>query len=508
MSVRVADERAPRVDAAIAPGALDPQLLLAAIEGYQGSFLDLDDGLTVEPASFARVRESLRRDLSAIGVASGDRVVIAIGNGPRFVSALDAVLRRGAHPLLLHYQMPAAELLRVAGKYEARYLLVDTPETCETLAANSRITTLDHDWLRCQLAALKSARATSGGAAAHGGWADLPATPLHPTSGSTNEPKIAVRPGQAAVAEAINYLSAVEIGRDDALLTVTPMSHAYAYGMGMLVPLLSHAHLVSLRRFAVKPVLAALKNERITIFPAAPAMLDMLMFGQGAELLARPRMVLSAGSPLTRRTVERFERIARRRIYPLYGTTETGGITIGANGVTADCFQSVGPPLRGVEAKIVATGDSTFGSGVGRVAIRSTSMMAGYLSPTGIDRGSLDDGWFLTGDVGRVIAGEIHLLGRESDVINVGGLKVVPSEVEEVIADFPGVVECKVYAGGAERKSPFVKAAVVADPSFDFANLRSHCAQQLVYYKQPTVYVRLDRLPRSAAGKIIKEQLP
>jgi acyl-CoA synthetase (AMP-forming)/AMP-acid ligase II len=93
-------------------------------------------------------------------------------------------------------------------------------------------------------------------------------------------------------------------------------------------------------------------------------------------------------------------------------------------------------------------------------------------------------------------------------VINVAGLKVIPLEVEEAIAALPGVIEVKVYAGLRRNGSQFVKAAVVAEAGADAAAIRRHCEANLVYYKRPERIIPVDRLPRSPAGKILRDQLP
>ncbi len=477
--------------------------ILAAIENYRGSFVDLEQNLTIDAASLATGRRLLLRKLQAGGLQSGDRIVVAIGNGPLFVAALDAVLRAGASPLLVHYQLPAAELRRTALKYRAAQVLTDADEADRLAELGRARIAHDLDWRGCLQIALDAADSS------HRDYPALPPSPLHPTSGSTGQAKVAMRPGTCAVAEATNYIAATGLSDQDSVLVVTPMSHAYAYGLGLMAPLVSGARIVSLRRFAPNPVLHALASGQVTIFPAVPAMLDMLLIGEGAELLARPRLVLSAGAPLARKTVEKFEKITGRSISPLYGTTETGGITVGVQGLRPDRFQSVGPTLNGVQARLAQAESAELGEGVGRVMIRSTSMMAGYLSPRGLDRDALQDGWFLTGDVGRIdVGGEIELLGRESDVINVAGLKVVPSDVEEVLAAYPGVKECKVYAGNGLTGNQFVKVAIVADRLFEEIKLRQYCSQQLAFYKQPVKIFWLDALPRNAAGKIIKDQLP
>ena len=107
----------------------------------------------------------------------------------------------------------------------------------------------------------------------------LPGVPLHPTSGTTGQPKIAARPGLCALAEAAHYIDTIGIDASDLLLVAPPMSHAYAYGMGVMVPLLSGASMVTMRRFSPRLVHDAFEQLGITIFPAVPMMLEMLLFG-------------------------------------------------------------------------------------------------------------------------------------------------------------------------------------------------------------------------------------
>ena len=141
--------------------------------------------------------------------------------------------------------------------------------------------------------------------------------------------------------------------------------------------------------------------------------------------------------------------------------------------------------------------------------VRSSSMMAGYLGPDGIDRTAVNDGWFATGDVSQIDeAGNIYLRGRITEVINVAGMKVVPSEVEEVIMSLPQVQEAKVYAGNSPAGMQFVKAAVVADGAVESTDIRAHCAAQLIYYKRPSMVLMVDALPKSPSGKVVFAELP
>ena len=284
----------------------------------------------------------------------------------------------------------------------------------------------------------------------------------------------------SALAEAAHYIDTIGIDARDMLLVAPPMSHAYAYGMGVMVPLLSGASMACMRRFSPRLVHDACDRLDITLFPAVPMMLEMLMFS--SRSLSRDlRCVLTAGSPLPERTARDFRRRYGVPVRPLYGTTETGGIAVApADGVPLS-GEVIGPAMRGVAVEVrSAASTAGLGNGIGILHVRSSSMMAGYVSENGLDESWVDGGWFSTGDLARIdAAGNIHLLGRQTDVINVGGLKVVPGEVEEVIALMPEVQSVAVYAGHRRSGAQFIKAAIVARPGLDVDNVRAALREAL-----------------------------
>jgi acyl-CoA synthetase (AMP-forming)/AMP-acid ligase II len=334
--------------------------------------------------------------------------------------------------------------------------------------------------------------------------------PLHPTSGTTGVPKLSARHGLAAIAEAAHYQQAMKIGDDDTILCVVPMSHAYGFGMCAMMPLVSGASIVSSRRFQPHTVFRAFREHSITTFPAVPAMLHLLLVASRGPLEGLPRRVLSAGAPLAEHTAREFFEKNGQTAWSLYGSTETGGICVDVEAPPDAAPGSVGPTMRQVSVEIRPIPDSTdWKPGIGHVCVKSPSMMAGYLTSEGIDSSSLRDGWFQTGDLGVIdSAGRVHLVGRESEVVNVFGMKVIPSEVESVIRDFPGIADVKVYAGQHRSGSQIVKAAVAGPSTLDLAALRAHCAAHLVAYKRPEIIIPLEALPRTPTGKIIRDQLP
>jgi len=478
-----------------------PEPILSAVDAYRGRFIDMDRGVVLEPAAFARGWKELAAKLEQHGLCEADRVVMAVSNGPLFCATLAAILRCGGSPLLLHGETPVAEMRRTATRYGARFVICDAAVEDELAAAGLSVRTISGPaWVRLLWTEV-------GRPGEQPDFFPLPGVPLHPTSGTTGESKMAARPGASAVAEAEHYVETLNIDAGDTLLALAPMCHAYAYGMCAMVPLVSGASLVSMRKFSPKLVFQALDDYRVTIMPAVPVMLDMLLFGAGRRLRRPGLRVLTAGSPLPIRTALDYKQASGTSVQPLYGTTETGGISVSVPDYDPPTG-CVGPPMRGVEVEVRRPNGEELEGGLGHVHVSSSSMMAGYVTSQGLDRSAIVDGWFRTGDLGCYDRyGYVHLKGRETDVINVFGMKVVPSEVEEVLRQLPEVREVKVYAGQNVSGSQFVKAAVVA-PGLNVAQIRTHCEKHLVYYKRPDAVLLLDSLPKTPSGKVIRDRLP
>lgn len=480
-----------------------PAAILDAVDRYRGTIIDLDARQVFSPDDFARAQQALVASLRREGIAAGDRVLVAIPNGPLFIGALTAILACDGSPLLLHAQTPAAELLRYAQRFGARFLAAGMPfdrATPELVQARTNIAfapAIDLAWCRLNV----PDEAPPGPV--------LKAVPLHPTSGSTGLPKIALRPGFAAMEEARHYAATMAIDRDDCMFTIPPMSHAYAYGTCVMLSLLTGATLVTTSKFSIKLLTQVMEEYPVTVLPNVPAVIDLMMFGQTGNF-NRLRWMLAAGSMLPRRSAEQFRNKTGVTVCPLYGTTETGGISVATAADGRDVDGRVGPPMEGVEVRIQPREtEDGIDDRIGKLCIRSSSMMAGYLDDEGNLTTPLNDGWFETGDLARLAAeGVIHLRGRTGEMINVHGLKVVPAEVEETIATLPGVREVKVYASLLKGRSEIVKAAVAVEPNISERDIRSHCERHLVYYKRPQSIVLVAALPRSPAGKILRDQLP
>ncbi|MFI4874335.1 MAG: class I adenylate-forming enzyme family protein, partial [Blastopirellula sp. JB062] len=462
--------------------------ILDAAENYRGSIIDLDAQRVVSAAQFARAREALSGVFRQHGLARGDRVLVTIGNGPLFPAALAALLACEAAPLLVHVMTPPAELARYAKRFGVKWLASHggDPHVATVLSGQKQLTPVE-GW---QLLWGEFADPASVPGP------ELRGVPLHPTSGSTGMPKIALRPGFAAIEEARHYAATMAICEDDCMFAIPPMSHAYGYGLTVMTPLLSGASILTTANFSMKKLAGVLQTHPVTLLPMVPAHIDMLLFG-GSVDFGRLRWLLTAGSMMPRRSAVQFRKKTGVTVCPLYGTTETGGISVATTADGQDVDGRVGPPMNGVQVCVRPPHDAAaqgLEPGVGKLHVKSSSMMAGYLDDQGQILHPWDaDGWFETGDLARLAEdGVIHLRGRTGEMINVLGLKVVPCEVEETIAAMPGVREVKVYGSRLASQAEIVKAAIAVEPGVDELAVRAYCEEHLVYYKRPQAIALVD----------------
>jgi acyl-CoA synthetase (AMP-forming)/AMP-acid ligase II len=485
---------------------MSPEAILASIEDYHGMIVDLDGAQSIPPQAFGDARWALARKMNVAGLRPGDRVIVAVGNGPLFLATWAAILMRGGSPVLVHWETPSAELKRIAQRFHIRFVATDAQGESDLAGVGAAVSAFDGGaWVRLVWADFGAAAVPADGA-----YRSLPGVPLHPTSGTTGQPKMAVRPAACAMAETRHYVETIGIDHQDRILALAPMSHAYGHGWYVITPMVTGADIVTLRRFNAKAVFQACHDYGITILPAVGAILDTLLFGAGERLHDPSRRIFTGGAPVSERTAANFLKISGTRPRPLYGATETGGIAVARADDRNAVRGCVGLPFAHVEVEIRPPQDgSQLENGLGLVHVRSPSVMAGYLVDERLDTSALVDGWFSTGDLGWLDQrGALHLRGRQAEVINVSGMKVLPSEVEEVISSLGGVTEVKVYSGQTQAGAYHVRAAVAAGEGVDVERIKAHCEEHLVYYKRPARIILMDALPRTSAGKIARDLLP
>jgi long-chain acyl-CoA synthetase len=241
------------------------------------------------------------------------------------------------------------------------------------------------------------------------------------------------------------------------------------------------------------PIVTRAARE-VTIFPAVPSMLEMIAATHD-ESFAMPnlRLVYSAGGPLPASVRERFTDRFGLHVGQVYGMTEIGSVTF--NDPNREPFDpsSVGRAMNDVSIRIINDGEIT---------MRAPSMLSEYVN----DVTPLIDGHFRTGDIGRIDEhGRLTITGRTRLLIDAGGLKINPLEVESVIVQHPAVAECVVVPMKQSETVERICAVIVArdeDAPPSVESIRSFAKERLAAYKVPRLVLFRDRLPKTATGKI------
>jgi O-succinylbenzoic acid--CoA ligase len=301
-----------------------------------------------------------------------------------------------------------------------------------------------------------------------------------PTAGSTGEPKLVELSHAALEASARMTVTRLDLG-DARWLCAVPLDHVA--GLAILVrSRLAGTLPVVLPRFDV----AAVAEADADVVSLVPTMLERLL-AAGVDL-GRWRWILLGGAAARPALLEAAA-AAGGRVVRTYGMTETCG------GVVYD-----EAPLDGVRVAIQPDGV---------VRLSTPTMMTGYRLDPGATAAALDDGWFVTGDLGEWTDGRLRVLGRADDVIVTGGEKVSPDEVESLLASHPAVADVAVAGREDEEWGPRVVAFVVPKPGAEptLADLRAHVTALAAGYKAPKEVVLVDALPRLPSGKVARASL-
>lgn len=332
------------------------------------------------------------------------------------------------------------------------------------------------------------------------------------SSGTTAEPKIARRDGASLDAVARAMVNACHFGPDDHVLSAVPLCHSYGLEHGLLAPIAAGSCVHVCEKFELAPVLSELRDRGITMLPGVPFMFDMLARSEGAAFPTL-RRAYSAGGPLPRATFDAFLARSGLRIGQVYGATEIGSVTFNDPDSIPFDPASVGVAMDGVDIRILDVTDPSISQALvagveGQVAIAARSMMSGYIDG---ESAPLLDGYYLTGDLGVLNEKRaLTITGRLKLLIDVGGRKVNPAEVEAVLRQHPGVGSVVVVPLRLSETVCRVKAIVTAaDQAAELSpgELRAFARQRLSGYKVPRVIEVRDELPTSASGKVLRTRV-
>jgi len=337
------------------------------------------------------------------------------------------------------------------------------------------------------------------------------------TSGTTGRPKLVPLREAQLLRVAGEVVSHHRLGPQDCGYSPLPLFHINGLVVGLLASLVGGHRLVVDRRFSAGVFWRVVEREEVTWLNLVPAALGVLatLPAPPPEVRRRVRFARSASAPLAAATLERFEARTGIPVLETYGMTEAAS-QITANPIEPDRRRpgSVGLPVV-VELRVVdGSGRPVAPGELGEVQIRGDSVVESVWAPADSDeadrpvRGA--DGWLATGDLGRLDAdGFLVLAGRADDVINRGGEKLYPREVEEVLLADPAVRAAAVV--GAPHplvgEEPVAFVVLDGDAADGVERLRRRCVEALARHRRPAEIVVVDVLPTGPNGKVRRAEL-
>ncbi|XXF77806.1 acyl-CoA synthetase [Myxococcaceae bacterium GXIMD 01537] len=490
-----------------------------------GQLALLFEGQRLTYARLAEQVDAFARGLRRRGLAPGERVALFLENSPAFAVAYLGVQRAGGVVVLVNTQYRQVELAHILADAQVRACVTGSAGVAELAPLRAQLPALEwlvtvedsgdvpSEWTGVSFESLLE-EGREGPALALPRGEDLAV--LGYTSGTTGRSKGAMLrqshllSNVRAVTEAWRWTAA------DRLLLTLPLFHTHGLMVGLHGTLYTGASADLRRRFVASEVLEALRDDAaLTMFFGVPTMYGRLL-EEFRRTGARPRplrLLVSGSAPLSAQLFADIEAAFGQRILERYGMTETVMNT--TNPYDGERRPgTVGMPFPGQEARVVdvRTRAPLSAGETGEIEVRGPHVFAGYWrNEKATDEAFDAQGWFRTGDLGeRDADGYFRITGRARELIISGGFNVYPREVEEVLAQHPGVAEVAVLGLPDADFGEQVVAVVVpaaGAPRPDARELADWCKDRLASFKKPRRVEFTEALPRNALGKVQKHVL-
>jgi acyl-CoA synthetase (AMP-forming)/AMP-acid ligase II/acyl carrier protein len=466
------------------------------------------------PLTYGRLHRHMAdvvQTLHAMGLGRHDRIALVLPNGPELAVAFLAVAA-GATCAPLNPAYSADEFAAYLVELHVTALIVlagmDSPARAVAPAYGIRI---------IELLPMRGAEAgrfiLTGGQSAHPAPHEF-ARPddvalVLPTSGTTSRPKIVPLTHTNVCTAAHNMRLALALVESDRCLSVLPFFHAHALLTALLASLVAGASVVCTAGFSAPQFFAWVAGFRPTWYTAVPAMHQAILAHAALyrELIARAplRFIRSASAALPPRVCVGLERVFNAPVLESYGMTETAAqITSNPLPPQARKAGSVGLAA-GPEVAVMDEAGVLLPTGeIGEIVVRGATVMRGYDNNPTANRDAFTHGWFRTGDLGYMDTdGYLFITGRLKEIINCGGEKIAPQEVDNVLLDHPAVAQAVTFAIPHPQLGEDIAAAVVLRPGTvaTDSDLRVFAMQRLAAFKVPRHVRIVADIPKSPLGK-------
>ena len=497
------------------PASVGQMLLDAVGRNPAGEALVVED----ERLTWRELHETVMRcaaGLSKLGVEKGDRVALLVGNNSEFVILNLAIPVLGAIVVPMSTREQTPGLTYIINHCTPKVLVhgaefadrVPSPQDIPSVTQRVGISEAAGS---VPFAALMKASPLKAAAAV----SEDDAAAILYTSGTTGRPKGAVLTHLGIVHSAMHYEAGFALGPEDRCAAVVPLTHVTGLA-AIIMPMVRCAGALVIKDgFKAKDYLALAERERITYTLMVPAMYNLCLLQPQLKDhdLSRWRVAAYGGAPMPQATIDALaQKLPNLVLMNVYGATETTSpVTMVPPGETGRRGESVGLPLPCADILIMGDDGREVPRGeTGEIWTAGPMIAREYWSDAKATVQGITGGYWHTGDIGRIDAeGYIHVSDRMKDMLNRGGLKIYSVEVENVLQQYPGVVEAAVVGKPCpvlgERVHAFVYAAGAA---VDEARMKALCTQRLSDYKVPESFTfTAEPLPRNPNGKIMKRAL-
>jgi len=476
-------------------------------------FLTCEDGRRYTYAELEQASGRCARRLTQLGLRPGDRLVTQIDKTPEAVVLYLACLRAGVIYVPLNTAYQAAEVAYFLADAEPR-AVVCRPQAVPVMAELPARQGIPHV---LTLDAAGRGSVPEGLGSLEPDYPDVPVGPhdvaaLLYTSGTTGHPKGAMLTHGHLWAKADTLTRLWGWRWEDTLLHAMPIFHTHGLFLSLHCVLASGAGMLFLPRFEVETAIRCL--PRCTVFTGVPTMYTRLLASPALDAAAcrTMRLFLAASAPLAAETFQAFRARTGHSILECWGLTET--LTNAANPLEGERRPgTVGFPVPGVEVRVAdAAGRLQPPGEVGGLEVRPAQMFAGYWrQPDATAAAFRPDGFFITGDLGRVAAdGVVTIVGRATDLIISGGYNVYPKEVEIAIDRVAGVAASAVIGVPHPDFGEGVLAVIerrLGGGALAEGEILQQLRGALAPFKVPKRVLLVDALPRNALGKVEKHVL-
>lgn len=467
------------------------------------------------PLTYGRLRlhvHEVVKTLNAMGIGRNDRVAIVLPNGPEMATAFTAVAS-GATSAPLNPAYPADEFDFYLSDLNAKALLIqsqtDSPARAVAQARGIPIIELS-PVLEAEAGVFTLAGETHSRSDCHGfAQPDDVALVLH-TSGTTSRPKIVPLTQTNICSSALNVKAVLELAESDRCLNVMPLFHIHGLIGALLSSLAAGSSVVCSPGFHVPRFFEWIEEFRPTWYTAVPTMHQAILARapSGREIIARCplRLIRSSSSALPPQVLSELEGVFSAPVIESYGMTEASH-QMASNPLPPRERKAGSVGLAaGPEVAIMDEAGNLLSAGeTGEIVIHGASVTRGYENNPAANNNAFTNDWFRTGDQGYLdTSGYLFITGRLKEIINRGGEKISPREVDEALMDHPAVAQAVAFAVPHTKLGEDVAAAIVLreNASATERGIREFVATRLADFKVPRRVLIVEEIPKGATGKL------